>query len=388
MKNNKSTYNFSRGPTIMKSNGCSCEFNMPLALKSKTINGEELVHSLPPYSRRSAYLVDEYPACPNNWLRSEGRITSYFVPVEEGNGMWLDFNSNIGHTHHMAIVISVQGINPITGLPCKSANLEQYIDECPKHKIKFGPNRFCEKCNFKWPKQNYICSNGTPEGSFWLDGFRSIDGVVRQYILTAEKMRGVASNIIGKDRVYAIGISFFLSREKKPQSTIVTRDIYHYHDMLYNGYFGSPYKKHFDGEPYEYYTTIINGDNMSVNYCSTQELKHTSEIKCTSLSCCDTIKTSITKKRYTEDTNTPRATSCLREAKTIQNKNLEVGAGAKIRQIVYDDPEKLDFWHDEPEAIICINYCTELDAKDIIEAGKKDIQGTQEGFLENIPMGN
>ena len=161
------------------------------------------------------YLVDKYPACPSDWMRSEGIIKSYFVPVVEGHGMWIDFNENDNNNHHVAIVISIQGINPITGLPCQDAQLEQYIEECPKHKIKFGPDRFCKKCDFKWPKQNYICTTGTPHGNFWLDGFKAANGIVRQYILTAEKMRGVASNIIGKDRVYAIGISFFLSKEKK-----------------------------------------------------------------------------------------------------------------------------------------------------------------------------
>ena len=215
MKKSKINFDGSTRNYLMRSGNFSCGFNMPDALK-----GEE-IHNLPPYAKRMPFLVDEYPSCPDNWMRSEGTTTSYFIPVEEGKGMWLDFNNNQSHTHHVAIVVSIQGINPVTGLPCNDAQLEQYIEECPKHKIKFGPNRYCKECDYKWPKQNYICSTGTPSGTLWLDGFRTVEGIVRQYILTEEKMRGVASNIIGKDRVFAIGISFFISPNNPTEAPII-----------------------------------------------------------------------------------------------------------------------------------------------------------------------
>ena len=98
----------------MKSNGMFVGLNTPDALKS-----EELDQSLPPYMRRAGRLVDKYPASPTKWMKSEGRVASYFVPVTEGSGMWLDFNKNAKHTHDVAIVISIQGVNPLTGLPCK-----------------------------------------------------------------------------------------------------------------------------------------------------------------------------------------------------------------------------------------------------------------------------
>jgi len=159
---------------LMRNNGFSVGFNMPPAL-----SGEE-IKTLPPYNKRMHFLVDKYPACPKDWLRSEGIVKSFFVPVVEGSGMWFDFNDNESHTHHVAIVISVQGVNPITGMPCNDAQLEQYIEECPKHKIKFGPDRYCSKCDYKWPKQNYITTTGTPRGHFWLDGFRTAEGIIRQ----------------------------------------------------------------------------------------------------------------------------------------------------------------------------------------------------------------
>jgi len=204
---------------LMNSNGFYVGFNMPEALSSKNNGDSEYANSLPPYARRKAFLVDEYLACPSDWMRSSGRLTSYFVPIQEGKGLWLDFNKNQEKDYHVAIVISIQGVNPITGMPCTDAHLEQYIDTCPKHNEKFGPNRYCDKCGYKWPKQNYISTTGNNVNELWLDGFRTAEGVVRQYILSKEDTkrikRGVASNIIGEDRVYAIGLSFFLSKEHK-----------------------------------------------------------------------------------------------------------------------------------------------------------------------------
>ena len=372
---------------LMRNNNFSCGFNMPNALEGKGNYG------LPPYSKRMPFLVDKYPSCPENWLRSEGKIKSYFVPVTEGKGMWLDFNENTNHSHHVAVVISVQGINPITGMPCEDAQMEQYIEECPKHKIKFGTDRYCKKCDYKWPKQNYICTTGTPDGYFWLDGFRTIDGLVRQYILTSEKMKGVASNIIGKDRVYAVGLSFFTSKEKRPPKTQT------YLSGTWTNWNSPPYSK-IDYVPN--LETIITCDTNnqylykgtttetnSVNYIVASSLSNTksSNLKKRTKS----IDRAITQNQLEDETlrNTQPITELpLKKAKRISTKKLEVGAGANINQAIYDDPETMDYWRDTSESIICINYCTEEDAKKIIEAGEISLDGHKEGYLKNIPIGN
>lgn len=381
--------------SAMRVNSMSCGFNMPDALSGENNFG------LPPYKKRNPFLVDKYPLCPENWMRSEGKVKSYFVPVEEGKGMWLDFNDNGNNANHVAIVISVQGINPITGLPCEDAQLEQYIEKCPKHKIKFGPDRYCKKCDYKWPKQNYLCTTGTPTGNLWLDGFKTAEGVVRQYILTAEKMKGVASNIIGKDRVFAIGISFFLSKEKKPvmlnhvlrgswTTTTDNSSAKNYPLGLFKGEGSS-------GDAYDanvFYTStadsmeiggpvpttgaaaaaaaVVVGDSLESAMGSTKGLIQTSSL---SKSSSKSFSRSIKGDRRTSST-------------PVQTKKLEVGAGANIQQQIYNDPENLEFWHDEPEGIICINYCTEADARKIIEGGEVNLEGHEEGFLKDIPVGN
>jgi hypothetical protein len=337
----------------MRNNGFSVGFNMPDALSGDRTFG------LPPYAKRLSYLVDKYPACPKDWMRSEGIVKSFFLPVIDGKGMWLDFNENESHTHHVAIVVSVQGVNPITGMPCKDAQLEQYIEECPKHKIKFGPDRYCKKCDYKWPKQNYITTTATPRGTLWLDGFRTVEGVVRQYILTAEKMRGVASNIIGKDRVYAIGLSFFVSKEKRPKQADlnILRSISNYSVSME---WGEHSLKPLD---FTYTTDDIPNNSETKLSCSTSAM-------------------------YSEISEPRICTKVMTSSmRSIQTTKLEVGAGAKINQFVYDDPEKLDFWHDKPESIICINYATEDECARILEEGEINIEGHKEGYLKEIPFG-
>jgi hypothetical protein len=201
---------------VMRVNGLSCILNMPKALEQKFVNGEESVMGLPPHNRRPAFVVDEYPACPPNWMKGTAEASSYFVPVLAEHGLWLDFNLNSKNTHHVAAVISVQGVNAITGQQTDKMRLEQYNKKCPVHKKEFGHERFCEECGFKWPKQNYLASNATPGGYFWLDGFRAQDGHVRQYIFTEEVIRGVAAQVIGEDRVFSIGVAFYLSKDEKP----------------------------------------------------------------------------------------------------------------------------------------------------------------------------
>jgi len=352
-------FNSHRNDYLMAVNNLSVGLNMPTAL-----TGED-VHGLPPYHRRRAFLVDEYPACPGSWMRSSGRVKSYFVAVIPGNGLWLDFNPNAGHTNHQAIVISVQGVNAITGLPCKDPQLEQYRDECPKHKTAFGADRLCKECGFKWPKQNYLSSTGQPPGQLWLDGFRAEDGVIRQYVFSEQAMRGVAAAIIGEDRVFAIGISFFLSQQPRPQEP-----------RTLGRSFGSSVMMSYGGG--------IETKNMSL----AEPLNaFESPVACASISSA-TYSKSLSYEKYERSAPTKGSMGRLMCAPGREVKKLEVAAGAKIDQRIYDDPNGLEFWQTEPEGLVVINYVTEEDAQRIIEAGKVDVKGSPEGFLTNIPVGN
>ena len=433
----KKKYNFNTpwdSDYWMESNGFFCGFNMPDALVSQEGEDGEVLQELPDYNWRSSFLVDEYPASPKDWMLSEGRMASHFVPIQDGKGMWLDFNKNNDKKHHVAIVVSIQGVNAITGLPCNDPQLEQYADECPKHKKAFGPNRLCEECGFKWPKQNYLCTTGTPTGSLWLDGFRAANGAVQQYLLTEKTMKGVASNILGKDRVYAIGISFFLSKNPKPvlEQPHRTRGplIEKYHCVsntpdLVMGSWDT-------GKAVDYGYRNICDDSVDISTTcdNLNETKGTtsneapkgggtqsgltpnnvyaSQARAKKSSAGNVGQSKgasgiiYAKPQFFSPVNDPSqdidqllvANSMVEPVRRSQSytevrtKNMEIGAGASIRQQVEDDTEPLDYWREKPEALLCINYCLEDEAIKILQQGKVSKQGHPQGFLQEVPVGN
>jgi len=381
---------------LMKSNGMYCGFNMPDA-----VTQQQNCSSLPPYAKRKSFLVDHYPEHPRSWMESSGTLSSYFVPVQSNKGMWLDFNKNFEHSHHVAIVISIQGVNPLTGLPCTDQYLNQYVEKCPKCLINFKPDRYCEKCGFHYPKQNYLTTTTTPKGSLWIDGFRSIDGIVRQYILTEEKIRGVAANICGEKRVFAIGISFFLSKEKKPIKEEKT---------AFGWY--SPLSTPINWQIGTSSSSCSSSYNTSNSSSSQKSWSLTSKNYNTSDSSSSQKSWSLTSNNsldsddvlddyLDEEENGSEESESLSEERVSNTEEyehtkrsnkkqtkLEIGAGEKITQSIYEDSEELSFWKEKPEATIVVNYCLEEEAINIIKNGKVPFKVKENGFLEEILIGN
>ena len=447
----------------MTVNGLTCSLNAPPALDiRKNSRGEETQHGLPPHNERPAYKVDEYPACPSSWMHGSNKAGSYFVAIEEGQGMWLDFNPCAKSKYHVAVVISVQGVNPITGQKSDKLRLEQYKECCPVHENeKFKQDRFCEKCGFAWPAQNYLATTGTPVRYFWLDGFRNADGTVRQYIFTAEEMKGVASQIIGKDRVFAIGIAFYLSKKEKPvkeespargswiyatpqamgfsdpppvddlyidcaigntkwegndvykgisdnsvKPSVTNDNLYSEDDIqvlsgeeakrkrpeMYDskgvmrsskkakGPSGSKMSANIDADVEVFSTKPVALNSLKVQgMAADQEVRTSSGIYEPDV--VDGSKESVT---YALGPLGPKKESRKQVAPVseVSVKALEVGHGAAIKQEVHPDPEDMDFWRDEPEAFIYVNYCSPEECQKIIDSGKRDEK--EDGFLQNL----
>lgn len=421
----------------MTVNGLSCGLNMPTALPQQFINGQEIAQELPPYGHVPALVVDEYPACPQNWMKSSGDASSYFVPVIKDRGLWLDFNFNASHTHHVAVVVSVQGVNAITGQKTDKLRLEQYKKKCPVHKKEFGHERYCEECGFKWPTQNYIGSNVTPSSFFWLDGFRTQDGEVRQYILTEEIVRGVASQLIGDERVFSIGVAFYLSKEPKPIVEKMLRSrgstgfsgISGYSKSVKGIYLNSSSPSYtlndcddshavYGAAPdamgfYTPFTTpqssfeindqiaekrhlltkmsTVNKKKIAAADYQTENIKDVMAIQgaletTTSSISADSL---IAHHGFDFDAEVDHLIGEISEesVEPVETTKLEIGAGAKIRQNIHPDTEKLSFWQKEPAGIIYINYIPKDDAVKIIAAGKKDMTGQGEGFLKDLAVG-
>lgn len=208
-------------------NDLSVEIHMPPALVSKydPITGDEIDQGLPPGNLRPGYRVDEHlKNAPEGWRRSDPsrKAESYMTVIRPDSGLWLNFNQNDRYTHDVAAVVSVQGVNAITGQAVTGLGLEQYVNQCPVHGTKFGIELHCDECGFKWPNQNYVASTASG-GGFWLDGFRAPDGAVRQYVFTTDVERGVAQQILGPNQQEALGIIFYRSRNPKPVPPSLTR---------------------------------------------------------------------------------------------------------------------------------------------------------------------
>lgn len=434
-----------RDKTEMSVNGLKATFHMPEAV-ARQVNGDgtERVAPLPRGNPRPAFKVDEYPACPASWEHGSAKASSYFVPTVANKGLWLDFNANRQHTHEVAVVVSIQGVNALTGQKTMPIRLEQYRENCPVHNVAFKQDRFCEKCKHNWPAQNYIASTATPHGFLWLDGFLSKDGVVRQWIFTEEEMKGVASQIIGKERVPAIGIAFYLSKNPKPPRPA----------QILRGGFAGPTLGSKWGSPGVFGMT--SGKIGSVNNLSTPDWYGNEES--ISYTCSvgpagpsgpsggvvgavgaqgfETLasvtpeveeKTSggiplpdaddgsrgisgspASARRRRRGPGGSSAGSYKRSAtgpgspgyemnKTFNRqyavpipeekvKKLEVGVGAKIDQTIHADPQSLDYWQEEPAGFIYINYCTLADAAAIIAAGKREEKA--DGFLDGLKLAN
>ena len=290
--------------------------------------------------------------------------------------MWLDFNKNFENTKNVAIVVSVQGVNAITGLPTTDAQLEQYITKCPKCGTEFGPERYCAKCKQNWTKQNYISTTSTPSGQLWIDGFRTIEGAVRQYLFTQDVLRGVAKNKLGAERVFAIGISFFESKAVKPTPTPTTFACNNLYKGVQTGgmVFGSSIDI-MDSTMPDMNQGLQNRvsdhfDETPVSYCSTQNVAS------------NNIPDTKANRRLMG------ALQVLRGHNPVETKKLEIAAGAKITQQLHEDTESLDMWQTEPSAILCINYCAEDFATNILNLGKIVREVNPEGFLQAIPFGN
>ncbi|MCX6714431.1 MAG: hypothetical protein NTX72_01310 [Candidatus Uhrbacteria bacterium] len=164
--------------------------------------------------------IADYKDMPQGWPRAQGpNELSCFVGVTDEHEMWFDVRPLNQHSHYAAVVVIVQRVNALTARTADHVYLEKYVDTCPKHETLFEAERFCPECKFKWPAQNYITNAGgaDSERQFWLDGWRSQDGEIRQFVFAdVEKGLGVAQQLIGEERTADIRFAIFLSKEPKP----------------------------------------------------------------------------------------------------------------------------------------------------------------------------
>lgn len=373
-----------------------CEIHSPQKWQ-EDYNGSypEDSNALPSYDPINVHIVDEYPACPNNWMHGSDMASSYFAGLKEDKAIWLDFNECFNHTHDVAIVLSVQGINPITGQTMIGDNplrMEQYHKKCPVHESSFKQNYFCEECGFNWPGQNYISTTGTPFGRFWIDGFRTPEGNVRQYIITAEKMKGVAAQIMknSEDRVFAIGMAFYLSKKKKPEIAKYERKPQEYQQsnnkdstFSFPPMFFSPMHRPHNWNNMTNNTFFSSSSSVSCNNVSRGNSLSNDNIASNKV----LIASNLNNRQGDMDMSCFDAFDKEKTEEAESVKKLEVGAGALVNQRIYDDPKNLkEYWEEKPAGMIYLNYCDEETLKSILDCGRKGTK--KDGFMKNIKVGS
>ena len=186
-------------------------------MEARRLEGEQ-IHPLPQGSPLFVYPSDAFKKYPETWMKGPG---VFVVPVRPDKGLWFNFRMN--SEANTAVIMTVKGCNPITGLPTSGFHLERYDERCPKHGCNFQADRFCPDCGYKWPDRGYL--SGLP---CWWDGFRSDDGSVRQFYFTEDELKDIATHMIGKDSVVpAFGFAFYSPKERRPEIQISTRGAYY-----------------------------------------------------------------------------------------------------------------------------------------------------------------
>ena len=350
--------------------------NLPAALRG------EQVHSLPPYAPVRASKVDCYPGAPAEWPRSTGNTASYFIPIVEGRGMWLDFNACWAHPHHVAIVVSIQGVNPLTGHKADKLELERYAMDSSVEEWLRG-------------RQNYLSTTATPQGMLWIDGFRAADGTVRQYIFTKDENRGVASQIIGVDRVFAIGVAFFLSKEPKPVVHEAPRGLI----ASASGDVGGVYFKgltgaglglsgKLGGSPTLDYS--VHDSDKLANYCADSiPVASSGDGVLGSKGRVGKMRGSSTGMLRSMASGpscsiTVSDTSVSDDGSWDATDKIEIAAGAQIAQELYKDTVAADYWQTVCAGIIAVSYAPAALIKQIFDAG---MVAEKEGFLAGLAVG-
>lgn len=369
---------------IMKCGQFSCALHMPKALPDSV-----KTHALPPFAPVTAYKVDDYDRVPQNWLHSSKSEGSYFVGVKEGHGMWLNFNDNSLLKHDVAVVVSVQGINPITGQMTSGLKLERYDAKCPVHDEVLDHARCCPQCKFEWPRQNYISTKSTPSGCLWIDGFRAADGVVRQWLFAAADAGvGVAEQILGQNRVFSIGIGFFKSRQPKVTSTrfrgnnIPVQHVIAWEAPL-KGSMLTPGPSYDSSSSAGMYGFCADTEPTKLSFGA---MHRTSKMNNNSRSySAGPMRVNIVS--VSNETSMATSAACFYSAPAteVPAVNLDVAAGAKIDQVLHSDEDGLEAWEAEAAGTVYVHYTTEDIVRMITADGPR--RELQEGFMAKLRVG-
>lgn len=350
-------------------------------MEAPRLEGEK-VHGLPPGTPLPVYYADQFKTWPENWMSKSGGV--FLVPVKPNKGLWFNWTGN--DQMNTAVVPTVKGCNPITGMPTSGFFLEKYEHKCPKHGCEFLKDRYCPECDYKWPDRNYQSQN-----PLWLDGYR-IGDKVRQFFFTEDELRDVSSALIGKDNtVPAFGFAFFYTKEKRQQTVFNPWTTWYPSNQTYWG-----------GIKYTHTTTTLSHVGSKGSVRSKMKMADNmyldvgvpvdggSEISPQS---CFHMNTSDMS--FTNSSGTPVMGSLVSEAPVQEHqvrieapvKDVSIGAGACIDQNLNPDEGKLDIWKDKPDSVMTVYFVFQEEFERIKAGGFRSLEGKPEGMLAGITVG-
>lgn len=335
-----------RYPRLMTVDGLSIGVNLPY----RQMRGGRGLAAFAPHMVHS---VADFKESPQGWPRAVGeKEASYFAGVMDDREMWFDFRDMNSHSHFVAIAVIVQRVNAVSGRKAEHVYLEQYKTTCPNHNIAFESERYCPECKFKWPAQNYV-TNVVGSGEFWLDGWRSQDGEIRQFVFTdAEAGLGVAQQLIGNERTPDIRFAVFLSKNPKPVSPRV--------DVLRRG-IGSPIVAAHQSQKYGY--DLESFGSQEKGGFEVQTMLHASPVVAMGTRSMDPREVTLggdadfgeDVESFSNGIGSP--VGPMRQIGTP--KKQEVSFGRAVNQKIHADPNDIDFWQSEPAAIIMLTPAPE-----------------------------
>lgn len=355
-------------------------------MEAPRLTGDQ-VHGLPPGTPLAAYPVDAFIKPPEGWMTGPG---VFVVPVQANKGLWFDWRGN--SELNTAVIPTVKGCNPITGLQTSGFHLEKYESKCPKHGCDFLAERFCPECDYKWPDRNYQSMSPS-----WWDGFRADDGTVRQFFFTEDELRDIATGLIGKENtVPAFGFAFYSPKERRAEPTyrscvITTSNSWGaFNDIkltnctgvygstagyggVHPGVLGKKRKQATKGS-FTLTSPIMMEESSQVFCCSTMDSAIHSDIAAPKGHAGDSMA----------DVISLMEVNCER---SMPVKEVSIGAGAKISQRLNTDSYALDTWKDTPDAVMTVYFVFQEMFNDIKAGGMRDLDGVKNGMLEGLQVG-
>jgi len=325
-------------------------------------------HGLPAGESIPVYPIAVLPGAPASWSREAG---TYVCPVDSEWGLWFDWTMN--DRLNTAVLPSVKGMNPISGLKLDGLTLSEFSDRCPIHDEPFSHANFCQKCGYEWPAQNYVSSPNT----LWWDGFRQPDGKVRQFFFSEDESRDIASHVIGKENtVPAFGFGFFRPKNPRiaPQS-IMRSTVMEWTHQTYGSH--ATYCSNVDDG--EFGCSVDSLDMSDGSSVETQGFK----------GCPVGPKGvegpvgSVGPKGIRRSLESYGSKGITRSVKSVS-----VGAGAEIRQSLERDNLGVSGWLPEPAAVIRLYFCfREQFASIVSNGGVNELVKNEAGYMKGLPVG-